>query len=172
MPTTRRDFFSPLEQELVYWDASFAIALVSDTADYHDECYQFRERLRQEGILSLISDFVLDEVAFFTVKNVLLDEAQRTRVRWRAVKRQRPDLVVAAAAVADQHREELECRALTLCLPPGVTRRAFQLMQDHALLPTDAYHIATALENGVNSFVTLDQDFLDVDGIIVYTCLP
>ena len=40
------------------------------------------------------------------------------------------------------------------------------------LLPTDAFHIATALESKVNAFVTLDRDFLAVDGIIVYTCLP
>jgi predicted nucleic acid-binding protein len=39
-------------------------------------------------------------------------------------------------------------------------------------LPTDAYHIAIALEAGVNAFVTLDMDFLRVDGLVVYTCVP
>jgi predicted nucleic acid-binding protein len=40
------------------------------------------------------------------------------------------------------------------------------------LLPTDAYHIAVGLESGVKAFATLDPDFLRVDEIIVYTCLP
>lgn len=31
------------------------------------------------------------------------------------------------------------------------------------------YRLAAALESGVNAFVTLDEDFLRVEGIIVYT---
>ena len=44
-------------------------------------------------------------------------------------------------------------------------------MRRYPLLPTDAYHIATALESDVAAFATLDTDFLQVDGIIVYTCI-
>ncbi|MBM3238321.1 PIN domain-containing protein [Candidatus Poribacteria bacterium] len=36
----------------------------------------------------------------------------------------------------------------------------------------DAFHIATALSRGVTTFATLDENFLKVDGITVYTCLP
>jgi predicted nucleic acid-binding protein len=42
-------------------------------------------------------------------------------------------------------------------------------MHRYSLLPTDAYHIATALGHGVHAFASLDEDFLRVDGIIVYT---
>ncbi|MCS7193257.1 MAG: PIN domain-containing protein [Armatimonadetes bacterium] len=44
-------------------------------------------------------------------------------------------------------------------------------MRRYNLLPTDAYHVAVALDAGVNSFVSLDEDLLNVDSIIVYTCL-
>jgi predicted nucleic acid-binding protein len=44
-------------------------------------------------------------------------------------------------------------------------------MRHYPLLPTDAYHIATALESGVAAFATMDTDFIQVDGIIVYTCI-
>jgi len=53
--------------------------------------------------------------------------------------------------------------------PTSVRDSALQLIRDFNLLPTDAYHIAVALEADVNTFVTLDEDFLRVDGIIVYT---
>ncbi len=53
-----------------------------------------------------------------------------------------------------------------------VRERAFALMETYGLLPTDAYHIAIGLESGVTAFASLDIDFLRVDGIIVYTCLP
>jgi predicted nucleic acid-binding protein len=42
-------------------------------------------------------------------------------------------------------------------------------MHQYSLLPTDAYHVATALDHGINAFASLDDDFLRVDGIIVYT---
>jgi len=65
----------------------------------------------------------------------------------------------------------LERTTLKLPISDAVMTRAFQLMEDFHLLPTDAFHIATALEANVTDFVTLDRDFLAVDGIIVYTCL-
>lgn len=72
----------------------------------------------------------------------------------------------------ETNRVELNRLTIPLSITPAVQARAFDLMRQHALLPTDAYHIAVALEADVNAFVTLDEDFLRVDGIIVYTCLP
>jgi predicted nucleic acid-binding protein len=45
------------------------------------------------------------------------------------------------------------------------------LMLKVRLLPTDAYHIAVALDAGVNAFVSLDEDFRTVDEVVVYTCV-
>ncbi len=64
----------------------------------------------------------------------------------------------------------LDAATLQIDTPTSVRARAFQLIKNFNLLPTDAYHIVVALEAGVNAFVTLDADFLRVDG--VYTCIP
>jgi predicted nucleic acid-binding protein len=48
---------------------------------------------------------------------------------------------------------------------------AESILSNYSILPTDAFHIATALSHGVAAFATLDEDFLKVDGITVYTCL-
>jgi len=61
---------------------------------------------------------------------------------------------------------------LPLPIDERITESLAPLITDYQILPTDAYHIAIALDSGVNSFVSLDEDFLCVDGIIVYTCLP
>jgi predicted nucleic acid-binding protein len=63
---------------------------------------------------------------------------------------------------------------MTLWVPSNeeVKDKALQLMQSHSILPTDAFHIATAISHGVTAFATLDEDFLRVDGITVYICLP
>ena len=99
-------------------------------------------------------------------------EARRTGRSWLEIKRSQPHLVALAMSDIDTKKSELDQFALKLSIADAVTARAFQLMRNYNLLPTDAYHIATALEAGVNSFATLDRDFLSVDGIICYTCLP
>jgi hypothetical protein len=45
---------------------------------------------------------------------------------------------------------------------------AFWLMERFNLLPTDAFHIAIAQSFGIKAIVSLDPDFIRVDGIIVY----
>ena len=69
-------------------------------------------------------------------------------------------------------KTDLEAATLKLTVSDAVTDKAFQLMRDFHLLPTDAYHIAVALDVGVNTFASLDKHFLRVDDIIIYTCLP
>ena len=88
------------------------------------------------------------------------------------MKKSQPNFI--SGIMPDVEVKTNELNDLTLWLPTSeqVKEKAFQLMSDYSLLPTDAFHIAVALENGVNSFATLDEDFLSVDGIIVYTCLP
>ena len=78
------------------------------------------------------------------------------------------------SAMPDVLAKANELNDMTLWIPSNaeVKDKAFQLMQNYSILPTDAFHIATAISHSITSFVTLDKDFLRVDGITVYTCLP
>lgn len=69
-------------------------------------------------------------------------------------------------------KNELNDMTLWLSSDEQVKEKAFQLMQAHSIMSADAFHIATALSHGVTAFATLDEDFLRIDGIAVYTCLP
>jgi predicted nucleic acid-binding protein len=155
MPAERRSFQDALE-EVIYWDSSFAIAALIDTHPYHAECLDFRQRLEREGILSVGSDFVHNELAFHVLRDALAAEGQRTGQSWRTVHRQRPDVFLATMPQVDTYRADLNRMTLKLPLTDAVGARAFQLMRDFALLPTDAYHIAVALEAGVTAFTTLE----------------
>lgn len=61
----------------------------------------------------------------------------------------------------------------TVYLPTSESAKdfAFTLIRHYNLLPTDACHIAVAVDASVNAFASLDEDLLAVDGIAVYTCL-
>ena len=171
MKAERRSFHNALEP-ILYWDATFAVAFTVPTDPWHAECEEFRSRLEARLILSVTSDFVYDEFAFYLVKAALTAEGKRTGKRWLDVKREQPDFIATVMPDVEVAKAELDQSTMKLSTSDTVTERAFRLMRDYSLLPTDAYHIAVALDAGVNCFVSLDGDFLRVDGIIVYTCLP
>jgi predicted nucleic acid-binding protein len=170
MPAERRNFLSPLEP-VVYLDSTYTIAYFDTTERFHAECNTFSQRLETESVLPVISDPVYNELAFHHLKSALVAEGQRLSKSWIWVKRNIPQVFTAAMVEVKASKTQLERTTLRLSISDAVMTRAFQLMEDFHLLPTDAFHIATALEANVTAFVTLDRDFLAVDGIIVYTCL-
>jgi len=171
MTAIKKSFLDELEP-IIYWDASFAIAVFLDTELYHDECENFRQRLNMEDILSVVGDFVYDEVAFFLVRKSLEAEGNKTKQHWRNVKKTQPNFISVIMSDVEAVKDELNDTTLWIPSSESVKEEAFQLMNNYSILPTDAFHIATALSHGVTAFATLDADFLKVDGITVYTCLP
>ncbi len=171
MRAERRSFHDALEP-IIYWDTTFPIAFTVLADPWHAECEKFRSRLEAELILSVTSDFVYDEFAFYLVKAALTAEGKRTGKRWLDVKREQPHFIATAMPDVEVAKAEVDRVTMKLSTSDTVTERAFRLMRNYSILPTDAYHIAVALDAGVNCFVSLDGDFLRVDDIIVYTCLP
>jgi len=171
MSAERRNFLDRLEP-VIYWDATYAIAFIDENERFHAECDVFFQHLIDASALSVLSDMVFNEVAFHRIKAALLTEGNRIGQHWMSVKRNQPNFISTVMLDVETKRRELEEATLKLLLTDHVTNRAFQLMRSYSILPTDAYHIAIALEAGINVFVSLDEDFLRVDGIIVYTCLP
>jgi len=150
MTAIKRRFFDSLET-IIYWDTSFAIAVFLDTELYHDECEKFRQRLNTEGVLSVVGDFVYDEVAFFLIRKFLEAEGKRTKQHWRDVKRTQPNFISAIMLAVERVKDELNDTALWIPSSEIVKEKAFQLMNNHSILPTDAFHIATALSHGVSA---------------------
>jgi predicted nucleic acid-binding protein len=159
-------------EPLIYWDASFCISLTVETQPYHDECDAFQQRLETKGTLAVVSDFSYNELAFFLIKNALVVESRCLGKMWQQVYEDHPEFVTAIMPDVRGKTTEVEVATLQLPITEQVRGQAFVLMETYGLLPTDAYHIAVGLESGVKAFASLDQDFLRVDGIIVYTCLP
>jgi predicted nucleic acid-binding protein len=166
----KRSFTDALEP-VVYWDSSFAIARVDRADPWHNECMSFAANMQTEGVLCIVSELVYNELAFHIIKGHLVEEARRIGQYWIDVKRTRPDLVAAIMRQVESLWEEIERLTISLSVTENVRSLACRLMREYALLPTDAYHIAVALDAGVNAFVSLDEDFRTVDEIVVYTCV-
>jgi len=165
----RRNFHDALEP-IVYLNSSFVIAHCDRGDPFHLECRDFFDRLQAEGVICVVSDFVYNEVAFYILRQALMREARRTGQRWEDVLRVAPHVFQEAMNRVETVRADLERRTIALPITENVRDLAFTLMRQYNLLPTDAYHIAVALDAGVSAFVSLDEDLLAVDGIAVYTC--
>jgi hypothetical protein len=69
--------------------------------------------------------------------------------------------------------DDIKIDCLIIAIPDAdLTEIVLNLIRDFHLRPTDAYHIATAQSYDITKFVSIDRDFLRVDGITVYTYLP
>ena len=165
----RRNFLDALEPFIL--NSSFVIAYWDDRDPFHLECQAFLNRLKAEEIVCVVSDFTYNEVAFFILRQALIQEARRTGQRWEEVLRTNPHIFQAAMDGVELVKTELDRSTVYLPTSESAKDFAFTLMRHYNLLPTDAYHIAVAVDASVNAFASLDEDLLAVDGIAVYTCL-
>jgi predicted nucleic acid-binding protein len=166
----RRNFLDALEP-FIYLNSSFVIALRAIHDPFHHECRLFFDRLQAEGTVCVVSDFVYNEVAFYILRRTLIQEARRTGQRWEEVLRTNPHIFQAAMDEVELVKTELDRSTVYLPTSESAKDFAFTLMRHYNLLPTDAYHIAVAVDASVNAFASLDEDLLAMDGIAVYTCL-
>ncbi len=171
MPAQRRSFTDALDS-IIYWETSFVKAYFDAAEPYHDQCVVLAQRLENESVLSVSSDFTHTELSFIVMRDALIDEGRRRGQHWLDVKRANPALLLAMMPTVLARRDELNRLTFQLPIGDAVNPRAYDLMTRYPLFPTDAYHIATALESGVVAIATLDSDFLTVEGIIIFTCLP
>jgi len=197
MPAEIRNFHDPLEPE-IYWDSSFSIAVNDANHTHHRECLEFALRCKMERVACYISDWVLNEVAFYLIRTRLELLGRQRGLYWRELLRRDPSVIDGIMPLIRNAFAELSNFALWLPslneqfydllsqwqLPPEhaiqlaasaawsanvtLSDEAMQLVERYRLLPTDAAHIVVALSHGVRAFATLDPDFALVDGIILF----
>jgi len=104
-----------------------------DTERFHAECVAFRKRLDAEGVVSIVSDFVYDELAFVLMKRSLLAEARRVGKRWMDIHNEHPEFLATVYPEIQIIKTDLEIATLKLTVSDAVTDKAFQLMRDFHL---------------------------------------
>jgi predicted nucleic acid-binding protein len=158
---------------LIYWDASFLVHATYPAARYHAECYAFLERLSSHNdTLSCISTLTLDETIFAILRLKVAEDYPDTGF-WQ-VYRDNP-------AVIRPYLGELRALVDRLWIDPrvrlvGVEAEMIYVvlehMEAHPLLPRDAFHLSVMVRHGINTMVTTDADFVQVDNLNLLTCNP
>lgn len=184
MAATHRTFNHPDLAELLYCDTSYLAGMYLPTSRtyqrFHPECEAFQQRLYAEpDVLCVTSDWALNEVIHLIQQQQLSYDCRRynalhgTALTPEAFRRQNPAVLAHSYQEIVRIRADIEIGCLMIAIPDSdLTDAALDLIRDFHFRPTDAYHIATALMYDITTFVSIDRDFLRVDGITVYTCLP
>jgi predicted nucleic acid-binding protein len=184
MAATHRTFNHPDLTGLFYCDTSYLAGVYLPSSRtyqlFHSECDAFQRRLFNElDVLCVTSDWALNEVAYLVQQEQLASDCQQFNALHgmfltpEAFRRQNPAVLAHSWDEIVRIRADIEDDCEIVAIPNiGLTEAAFNLIRDFHLRPTDAYHIATAQAYDITNFVSIDRDFLRVDGITVYTCLP
>ncbi len=183
MPARHRDFGYPNLPDFIYWDTSYISALyltfLPSYRIYNRQCLAFARRIVTSDVISVTSDWCLNESVHLVIQNRLQRETNAYNAQHHAnlsteqlLKQQNPSIIKNFLSEINNVRQTIE-NVCEIFLPEvHVTDLAFDIINNYYLRPTDAYHIATAQSYGITSFAAIDRDFLRVDGIEVFTCLP
>jgi predicted nucleic acid-binding protein len=184
MAAIHRTFNHPDLTGLFYCDTSHLAGMYLPSSRtyqrFHPECETFQQRLyAAPDVLCVTSDWALNEIIHLIQQEQLARDCQQynashgTALTPEAFRRQNPAVLTHSWNEIVRICAHIE-RACEIAAIPntGLTNVALNLIRNFHLRPTDAYHIATAQAYNITNFVSIDRDFLRVDGITVYTCLP
>jgi predicted nucleic acid-binding protein len=168
---------SPLNG-IVYLDTSFIWELYNPQANpiRQAECTAFLNRLTQAEIMMVINSWVIQELRHVILVGVYRPEARSRRMGWLELFRRDKSFMPAVIQAIQQVEALVDAQPLIMRIPIHLDLAtdavAINLMRAYNLDSGNAYHIALAGAEQVNSFVTLDQGFGVVDALNIYTCHP
>jgi predicted nucleic acid-binding protein len=176
-------FDHPDLADTFYCDTSYLAGMYLPASQtyqrFHPECAAFQQRLyATPDVLCVTSDWALNEVIHLIQQEQLARDCQQfnalhgTRLNPEGFRRQNPAVLANSWNEIVRVLAHIERGCEIVAIPnTSLTDAALEVIRDFHLRPTDAYHIATALMYDITNFVSIDRDFLRVDGITVYTCL-
>lgn len=132
--------------KICYLDANVLIYFKDEGSDHHEEAADLLKTLLEKGFTFAISPLTLDEYLHF--------------FWWALGKRQKEKAVYKRlSAMLD---DILDLPDISLVNPPLSMEAQKQvpiLMEQYGLKPRDAYHLLTALSEGIEYALTFDKDF-------------
>jgi predicted nucleic acid-binding protein len=156
----------------MYWDAGFIISFASKNSKYHEDCANFLKILEKGKVTCVVSTLALDE-SWFVILQAKIEEDFAPKSFWQVFNKDKevikgyiPDLERLTTNVYRQPYVEI------IGIEPEWSFSVLENMSSYCFLPRDAYHLQAMYANRIENLVTLDEDFVAVPNINIYTCNP
>ena len=162
--------------DFLYLDTSYVWELHGTRADptRSRACRTFYGRIQTEQVIMILNSIVLLELRHIILRAIYRQEAASRGVDWRQLLRMDKSFVPIAIAEVRRVETLLASDPLIVILDANITadiyETALQVMETYGVDATDAYHVALARQEEINSFVTLDQDFGQIGNLNLFTC--
>jgi predicted nucleic acid-binding protein len=168
VPATEHPFSDPVP-DFLYVDTDILISHLVGTQPHHVRCKGFLERLALEGRTTIyVSSLTWMEYAHVISRESFRDglapplQRQYRLQNWRDANVRQSYL----AALLHELEDLLNQFAwVEVPLTPAVRQVAVAYMADFSLGSQDAVHLASAAQESVPDFASLDRVFLQVDGL-------
>jgi len=150
----------------VYLDTNFLLAIrIDDDKLMSSEKLTNAKKLFKKLLVSkaelVLSPLVLDESWYIHLK--LLYEKDNGRGSWRRDRplKNKPCFISAYRKELKEFTESLfsDPRFEFVNVTQEVAEKAFLYMVENCFGPRDSFHLAMAIQSGINKFVTIDRDF-------------
>jgi predicted nucleic acid-binding protein len=155
--------------KITYVDPSFFLNLFVKDSKYFEGCREFSEKLKEKKTILIVSNLGLDEIWYVLLRLLAMKDFGK---KWRKKLKDKE--------VVKNYTKEIGKYTANLMEIPNLffvetstyhTFHALEIMRKFGLLPRDAIHASITL-SGIENIITLDEDFVRVDEINVYTCNP
>jgi predicted nucleic acid-binding protein len=170
------DFNAYILPEIASIDTSYIRELYGQITNplRQGQCDAFHRRIQSEQVIMVITSLVLEELRHIILRGIYRPYAVAKRMDWRQLLRIDKSHVQTAIAEIRRIETLLNTDPLIILLDADlndtVNYDALQIMEAYGVDSADAYHVALARQNEINSFVTLDQDFGQIGNINIFTC--
>ncbi len=156
----------------IYWDAGFIFSFTAKDSKYHQDCANFLKLLEKGEVTCVVSTLALDE-SWFIILQAKIEEDFAPKNFWHVFNK---DKEVIRAYIPDLERLTLNVYRQPyveiIGIEPEWSFSVLENMSSFCFLPRDSYHLQAMYANRIENLATLDEDFLVVPNINIYTCNP
>lgn len=158
--------------ERIFIDANIFIYNAIDDPIYAESCTDFLRQVENNKIKGVITPHIMDEVLF----KILVAEASQHLEKFtmsnlkKEMKNSRfSSIVYNPVKEYCDYLTELTYGGLEiLTVDSGLVEKSIYLGLRYGLLTTDAIHLSTIIQYGINNIATNDSDFERIESITIY----
>lgn len=162
--------FNSLPSRVAYIDPSFFLNVLIEEAKFHQQCLEYKDKLKTQHTLLFLSNLGLDEIWYVLIKLQAIKE--HGAKGWQEYLSKHPQAIMKYADVLHKTTSAiLEITNLHLIeISAEQTLEALTFIKRYGLLPRDAIHLAATALSDIGNLITTDKAFNAVTDINVYTC--
>ena len=153
----------------IFIDANIFIYYATEHPRFADSCEDIIQRMEKREINGITSIFVLNEVLHKMMILEVCKKYDKTMGQAVGYLKKSPKIVSTLSNTRKNIREITNIAGLKIIeVPSQLFEKAVEFSWKYGLLTTDAFHVATMEQYGIEEIATFDKDFERVEFLTIW----